>query len=405
MRKLVCFLILILLNSITVFSIENDIKRILFIGNSYTFAYSMPKIIQELIDESGDKAVVESVAVGGFYLKNHSQNEQTINKIKEGNWDNIVIQEQSQLPALSNEIVGKESYPYLFSLDSLIDKYSFCSKKYLFMTWGRKIGDTANCANFPKLCTYQGMDKELRLRYIEYADNIGANVVPASLVWNYIRANYPEIELYEPDGSHPSRVGAVANAYTFYSYLFDKNPNEMVDYEDLDTLTIRKIKYAVNKVKENFKIENKSRFLTEINSNFNLSIDLVNHKFKKYYDKFSFNNVEMNDSNNIFQIISKCDKYNSTYSKRYNLEKGSLIIDDYLKLLFNESKTTLNVEVITNHSNNNYLLRIYSYDNIILKSYTLGNFALNIDIKYFPREFFIDLENDNRLIERLLIIQ
>lgn len=405
MMRFAFLIMLVLFNSGLIYSNQNDFKRILFIGNSYTFGYSMPKILQELIDESGDKAEVESIAVGGFYLKNHSQNENTINKIKEGNWDIIIIQEQSQMPALSDDVVENESYPYLFVLDSIINQYNFCAKKYFFMTWGRKIGDTANCANFPKLCTYQGMDRELRFRYLDYAQEIGANVVPAGVVWNFIRTNYPEIELYEPDGSHPSRAGAIANAYTFYSYLFDKNPNDMVDNDDLDTLTIRKIKFAVNKVKENFKMVNKPMFLTEINTNLQFSSDLINEYFPKFYDKSAFYDIQLNDSVRTFHIPSKCYKFDSTYSKKYYYENGTIIIDDYLRLSFNEEKTILNYEVFSKYDHSKLKLRIYTYDNFTLRTYNLGNLALNIDMKYFPKEFFIDLEDDDKLIEKLLIVQ
>lgn len=403
--RLALIFVIFLFNYALIYSMENGLKRVLFIGNSYTFAYSMPNIIQELIEQSGDSAEVEYSAVGGFYLKNHSQNEETINKIKEGNWDIIVIQEQSQLPALSDEVVSKESYPYLLTLDSLIEQYNFCAKKYLFMTWGRKIGDTDNCAKYPKLCTYQGMDRELRFRYLEYANILNANVVPAGLVWNYIRANYPELELYEPDGSHPSRIGAIANSYTFYSFLFDKNPNDIIDNDDIDTNTIKRIKYAVKKVRENFKIENKPRFLTEINTNLNFSVDLINKNFEQYYERTSFFDIQLNDSNRTFQITSKCEKYDSAYSKKYNYDNGSLIIDDYLRLIFNESKTILNYEVFSKLELSKLKIRIYSYDNLTLRNYYLGNFALNIELKYFPKEFFIDLENDDKLVERLLIVQ
>jgi hypothetical protein len=211
--------------------------------------------------------------------------------------------------------------------------------------------------------------------------------------------------MYEPDGSHPSRAGAVANAYTFYSYLFDKNPNDIVDYDNLDTLIIRKIKYAVNKVRDNFKMENKPRFLTEINTNLVFSIDLFSEYFPQLYDKYAFYDIQLNDTNRVFQVPSKCDKFDSSYSKKYNYENGSLIVDDYLRVSFNGEKTILNFEVFAKFDLSKLKLRIYTYDNFTLKTYNLGNFALNIDMKYFPREFFIDLEEDDKLVEKLLIVQ
>jgi hypothetical protein len=39
------------------------------------------------------------------------------------------------------------------------------------------------------------------------AETNDAIVAPVGAVWNYIRQNHPEIELYNPDESHPSLIG------------------------------------------------------------------------------------------------------------------------------------------------------------------------------------------------------
>ncbi|MBU1901507.1 hypothetical protein KKG82_04030, partial [Patescibacteria group bacterium] len=43
-------------------------------------------------------------------------------------------------------------------------------------------------------------------------------------VWNYIRQNYPNIDLYQADESHPSTAGSYAAACCFYATLFKKDP-------------------------------------------------------------------------------------------------------------------------------------------------------------------------------------
>ncbi len=92
------------------------------------------------------------------------------------------------------------------------------------MTWGRKNGDASNCVAFPVMCTYQGMDTTIRSRYLKLTEFINGEVSPVSVVWNYLRQNYPGIELYQADESHPSLEGSYAAACCFYASIFKKDP-------------------------------------------------------------------------------------------------------------------------------------------------------------------------------------
>ena len=69
------------------------------------------------------------------------------------------------------------------------------------------------------------MDSLLRLRYIESAIANGTDMSPVGAVWRYLRQNFPNIELYQADESHPSAAGSYAAAFCFYSALFKKDPS------------------------------------------------------------------------------------------------------------------------------------------------------------------------------------
>ena len=113
------------------------------------------------------------------------------------------------------------------------------------MTWGRKNGDVSNCSSWPPVCTYEGMDSLLRLRYLMMADSNHAIVSPVGVVWNYIRSNYPLIELYQADDSHPTLAGTYAAACTFYSVIFRSNPDNITFDGGLDPITANQIRRAV----------------------------------------------------------------------------------------------------------------------------------------------------------------
>jgi hypothetical protein len=195
-------------------------RKVLFLGNSYTGVNNLPQLVKDLAFSAGDTLLFDRNTPGGNTLENHSQNPVSISKIAAGSWDYVILQEQSQRP-ITNTSKFTQGANRLY--DS-IKKYNPCATPLLYMTWGRKNGDVNNCPSFPVMCTYQGMDSALRKNYLDLTDNLDAEVSPVSIVWRNLRQNNPNIELYQPDGSHPSAAGSYAAACSFYTAIFKKNP-------------------------------------------------------------------------------------------------------------------------------------------------------------------------------------
>lgn len=199
--------------------------KALFLGNSYTYTNNLPQTIAGLALSAGDTLIYDTNTPGGYTLQQHCTNSTTLSLIAAGDWDYVILQEQSQLPSFPDEQVETEVYPYAKRLDSLVKVYNECAKTVFYVTWGRKNGDAMNCDIFPPVCTYEGMDSLLQLRYSIMADSNKALLSPVANVWRSIRTDHPEIELYAADESHPSSEGTFAAACSFYSLLFDKDPS------------------------------------------------------------------------------------------------------------------------------------------------------------------------------------
>ena len=221
MKKIV-YLLLVL--SVSFCAHGQTVKRALFLGNSYTQVNNLPQLIAQVAASAGDSLVVDSNTPGGYTLQGHSANPTSQSKIMQGNWDYVVLQEQSQLPSFPINQVMTDVFPYAKLLDSLVNVSNSCTETMFYMTWGRKNGDASNCGWWPPVCTYEGMDSLLRLRYRMMADSNHAVVSPIGVVWNYIRQNFPAIELYQADQSHPSEAGSYAAACCFYTAIYLKNP-------------------------------------------------------------------------------------------------------------------------------------------------------------------------------------
>ena len=224
--------------------------RVYFIGNSYTHTNNMPQMIASIAASMGDTLVYEEHTPGGWTLDDHwnPPTDPCVNKIKTGNWDYVVLQEQSQLPAFGVLNPSHPTYIYAGQFTKLIRDSAICTTPMFFMTWGYKNGDPNNCPSLPYMCTYFSMDSVLRMRYLELTDSFNAVVSPAGAVRRYIRQHHPGIELYVPDGSHPSMAGTYAAACCFYAAMFQKDPTPVSFNSSLSSADAMNIKAAAKTV-------------------------------------------------------------------------------------------------------------------------------------------------------------
>ncbi|MBM6498301.1 T9SS type A sorting domain-containing protein [Flavobacterium macrobrachii] len=249
MEKNVSNLILsvtLLLLSIT--QLQSQTKRVLFIGNSYTSVNNLPQTIASVASSVGDNLIFDSNTPGGYRFMDHATNPTTLQKIGIGNWDYVVLQEQSQYPSFPDWQVEQDVYPYAQSLNNAILNANQCTETIFYMTWGRKNGDAQNCPNLPEVCTYLGMDNLLNARYRTMAQDNNAILSPVGAVWRYIRQNFPTIELYQADESHPSVAGTYAAACAFYTVIYRKDPTLITFNSTLSASVAQNIKNATKLV-------------------------------------------------------------------------------------------------------------------------------------------------------------
>ena len=233
---------------LSISQVQSQTKRVLFIGNSYTSVNNLPQTIASVASSVGDNLIFDSNTPGGYRFLDHSTNPTTLQKIGIGNWDYVVLQEQSQYPSFPEWQVEQDVYPYAQSLNNAILNANPCTETIFYMTWGRKNGDAQNCPNLPEVCTYLGMDNLLNARYRTMAQDNNAILSPVGAVWRYIRQNFPTIELYQADESHPSVAGTYAAACAFYTVIYRKDPTLITFNSTLSASVAQNIKNATKLV-------------------------------------------------------------------------------------------------------------------------------------------------------------
>lgn len=280
MKKNLLLIITLLLSKI---SFSQDEINVLFLGNSYTYVNDLPKIIED-IAANGNKTInYESVTPGGCTLFQHAESLTSLSKIRKGNWDYVILQEQSQLPTIDyyRHNAMKPAYKTLY--DSIM-YYNPDAKVVGYMTWGRRLGGM-QCVNFGEglYCSadfidFNHMQDTLTVAYCENAYSTDSYVAPVGEAWKLALATDPTLVLHSNDDSHPSYNGSYLAACVFYAVLWNKTPigiyhdNKMIDavtaellqnvannivFNNLDKWNI-KYSESINTEShsENFKIEN-----------------------------------------------------------------------------------------------------------------------------------------------------
>src|SRR4051812_3944246 len=106
--------------------------NILFIGNSFTARNNLPGVLADLASSHGIVMRHRLLSMGGASLRMHWNKGEAQAAIGSGDFDYVVLQEQSTLP-IKNAARMREN---ILLFDEAIRKAG--SKTVLYMTWARK---------------------------------------------------------------------------------------------------------------------------------------------------------------------------------------------------------------------------------------------------------------------------
>ncbi|MEH2128920.1 SGNH/GDSL hydrolase family protein [Nostoc sp.] len=185
---------------------EQQIIRVLFIGNSYTYFNDLPWLTQQLAASAKEpkKLETEMVVIGGATLQNHWKSGKALRLLKKKRWDYVVLQEQSTLPITN----PKEMYKYASLFDAEIKRVN--SQTVFYLTWAKQ--------NQPET------QQILTDGYMNIAQELKAKVAPVGIAWQKIQEANLKLNLYNSDLSHPSPIGSYVAACVFYTTFYENSP-------------------------------------------------------------------------------------------------------------------------------------------------------------------------------------
>jgi hypothetical protein len=179
------------------------VRRVLFIGNSYTsYNGGLDKAFEGL-DPASE---TQRVDANGATLQNHWESGNALQAIRKSKWDYVVLQEQSQTPVLATN----QFREYAKSFDNAITAAG--AKTILLMTWERP--DSAK----------QGVTSvNLSVVFNSVGKSIAVQVAPAGSAFAVSLRSRPDVTLYSQDG-HPTDAGTYLAACVLYGTILGSSP-------------------------------------------------------------------------------------------------------------------------------------------------------------------------------------
>jgi len=188
---------------------ESIPERVLFVGNSFTYfnnsLHGHYRNLAAASDPTGNAArFTKAMTISGEELANHEGGLRQMLEVYE--WDAVVLQGHSL------EAVDEKRRP---GLEAAAEKYAGLirnegAEPFVFMTWAYR--------DRPE------MTAVLDSVYSALGARLGVTVAPVGLAFAEAIETIPGVDLFDPDGFHPSRQGTYLAACVFYAVLRGESP-------------------------------------------------------------------------------------------------------------------------------------------------------------------------------------
>ncbi len=178
-----------------------DTLRVLFVGNSFTYFWNLPQVVQSMAESQGRVILTRQSTAGGASLEQHWKGDKglkTKQLIEAGGWDFVVLQDHSSQP-----IDAPESFTnYGKKFAALVREAG--AEPLFFTTWAYKSNPL--------------MQATLTRKYAELAGELKAENLPMGPAWASVRQYRPDMEMYFDD-KHPAPLGTYLIGLAFYKKL------------------------------------------------------------------------------------------------------------------------------------------------------------------------------------------
>ncbi|MGC6403564.1 MAG: hypothetical protein ACON4A_09000 [Flavobacteriaceae bacterium] len=186
-------------------------ERILFIGNSFTFYWNIPKTVELMAHDRGLQWDVDQATLGGASLEQHWKGLRGLTskaQLEKGNYDRVILQDYSSNPLKKPE----NTKTHIQAFQNLALPKT--PRWYYYSTWMYPNIDTrAHSKTYPIEAFYQTIQKAY-----------GGEILTVGKVFARFQAAHPDIKLLTYDQKHTSPEGSYLAACVIFAQLSGQNP-------------------------------------------------------------------------------------------------------------------------------------------------------------------------------------
>lgn len=176
----------------------------LFLGCSLTYSNDMPLLVQAFAQAAGQPVEVASVARGGATLEDHWKHGSALDRIREGGWSFVVMQQGPSSVPQNREHLRQLARRFADPIREA------GARPALYMVW-----PTAD-----RLAFFD----EVRTSYALAAEDVDGMLIPAGEAWRAAWRRDSGLALFRRDRLHPTPVGSFLVALSMFGMLFGRSP-------------------------------------------------------------------------------------------------------------------------------------------------------------------------------------
>ena len=192
---------------------------VLFIGNSLTYTNDLPRTLSGIATSGGDHIRTDMVASPKVTLESHlGTGSEAVAAIQRGGWDYVVLQ-----GAWIHDSTDRASLmDAVMQFDVLVRAAG--ARTAVYMVWPPADHADDFCL------TGSGSAAA--------AAAVNGLLLPVGGAWELTLQQHPEVELYDPDGTHPAPLGTYLAAITIYERLTGRDARGLPDRAVLDGVAV-----------------------------------------------------------------------------------------------------------------------------------------------------------------------
>jgi len=191
--------------------VKKDTLRVLFVGNSFTYFYNLPQVVNAMSAFS-KKVHIETRTslVGGSRISQHLNKErgtETIEILNKQTFDYVVINHHSL-------ITIDDPDGFFESSKKMVELVRSKNAIPIFMmTWAYHSNPL--------------MIKNIAAAYNNMGKRLGVDIVPCGNLFSEVRKRRPDLDLFDDDDKHPSKHGTYLNGLTFFKYFTNEKTTDI----------------------------------------------------------------------------------------------------------------------------------------------------------------------------------